>query len=104
MSKKKRTFSKEEKLKILKESKTKGVKITLEKHGIYPATFYSWRKKYDQMGEEGFRHGITPAQLKEIRRLEKENAMLKEIIAEKELESKLKDELLKKKYPLTKKR
>ncbi|MEL7196555.1 MAG: transposase [Bacteroidota bacterium] len=104
MSKKKRTFSKEEKLKILEESKTNGVKITLEKHGIYPATFYSWRKKYDQMGEEGFRHGITPAQLKEIRRLEKENAMLKEIIAEKELESKLKDELLKKKYPLTKKR
>lgn len=65
---------------------------------------YSWRKKYAEMGEEGFRHGITPAQLKEIKRLEKENGLLKTIIAEKELESKLKDELLKKKYPLTKKR
>lgn len=104
MSRMKRKFSKEEKLKILEESKTYGVKVTLEKHGLYPATFYSWRKKYDQMGEEGFRHGITPAQLKEIKRLEKENAMLKEIIAEKELEGKLKDELLKKKYPLTRKR
>ena len=104
MSKQKRTFSKESKLKILQESKLNGVKVTLEKYGVYPATFYSWRKKYDQMGEEGFRHGITPAQLKEIRRLEKENAMLKEIIAEKELEGKLKDELLKKKYPLTKRR
>jgi len=104
MSRKKRTFSKEEKLKILEESKTHGVKSTLEKHGIYPATFYSWRKKYEQMGEQGFRHGITPAQLKEIKRLEQENLMLKQIIAEKELESKLKDELLKKKYPLTKKR
>lgn len=104
MSKQKRTFSKESKLKILQESKVNGVKVTLEKYGVYPATFYSWRKKYDQMGEEGFRHGITPAQLREIRRLEKENAMLKEIIAEKELEGKLKDELLKKKYPLTKRR
>lgn len=104
MSRTKRKFSKEEKLRILKESKAKGVKITLEKHGIYPATFYSWRKKHDQMGEEGFRHGITPAQLKEIKRLEKENAMLKEIIVEKELEGKLKDELLKKKYPLTRKK
>jgi putative transposase len=104
MSKTKRKFSKAEKLKVLTESKKNGVKATLEKHGIYPATFYSWRKKYAEMGEEGFRHGITPAQLKEIKRLEKENAVLKTIIAEKELESKLKDDLLKKKYPLTKKR
>ncbi|MEM0942184.1 MAG: transposase [Bacteroidota bacterium] len=104
MSKKKRKFSEEEKLGILSESKQKGVKVTLAKHGIYPATFYSWRKKFETMGEEGFRHGITPAQLKEIKRLEKENAMLKQIIAEKELESKLKDDLLKKKYPLTKRR
>jgi putative transposase len=42
--------------------------------------------------------------LKEIRRLEKENAVLKEIIAEKELESRFKDELLKKKLALSKKR
>ena len=104
MSRKKRTFSKEEKLRILEESKMHGVKLTLEKHGIYPATFYGWRKKHEQMGEEGFAHGITPAQIKEIRRLEKENELLKQIIAEKELEGKLKDELLKKKYPLTKKR
>ena len=56
------------------------------------------------MGEEGLRHGMTPAHLKEIRRLEKENAMLKQLVAEKELEGKLKDELLKKKYPLTRKK
>lgn len=105
MSREKRKFSKEEKLKILEESKLHGVKLTLEQYGVYPATFYSWRRKYEQMGEEGFNHhGITPAQLKEIRRLEKENEMLKQIIAEKELESKLKDDLLKKKYPLTKRK
>lgn len=104
MSMQKRKFTKEEKLQILDESKMKGVKATLEKHGIYPATFYSWRKKYEAMGEEGFSHGMTPGQLKEIRRLEKENDLLKKIIAEKELESKLKDELLKKKYPLMRKK
>ena len=60
--------------------------------------------KYEEMGEEGFRHGMTPAHLKEIRRLEKENAMLKELVSEKELEGRLKDELLKKKYPLTRKK
>lgn len=93
-----RKFSKEAKLQIIKEASEQGVTATLEKHGIYPATFYSWRKKFETMGEEGFRHGITPAQLKEIKRLEKENNLLKKLLAEKELEGRLKDELIKKKY------
>jgi len=42
--------------------------------------------------------------LKRIRELEKENKMLKELIVDKELEGKLKDELLKKKYALEKKK
>ena len=56
----------------------------MEKHGIYPASYYSWKKKLDEMGEEGFTHGITPAQIKRIRALEKENKLLKELIVEKE--------------------
>src|SRR6056297_3630482 len=104
MSMEKRSFTKEEKLAILKEASANGVTATLEKHGIYPATFYSWRKKFDTMGEAGFRHGMTPAQLKEIRRLEKENKMLKKILAEKELEGRLKDEMLKKKYAWARKK
>jgi putative transposase len=58
----------------------------------------------ESMGEEGFSHGMTPAQLKRIRELEKENKLLKEIVIQKELESKLKDELLKKKLALEKKK
>lgn len=92
----KRKFSKEEKLKLIKEASEQGVSSTLEKYGIYPATFYSWKKKFDTMGEEGFRHGITPAHLKEIKRLEKENDLLRKLLAEKELEGQLKDELIKK--------
>jgi putative transposase len=56
------------------------------------------------MGEEGFTHGMTPAQQKRIRELEKENNILKQLLAEKELENKLKGDLLKKKYALEKKR
>jgi putative transposase len=99
---KKRTFSKEEKLKILEEAKKNGVQPTLDKIGIYPATYYSWKKKFETMGETGFRHGMTPGHLKEIRRLEKENELLKKLLAEKEIESHLKDDLLKKKYPWAK--
>jgi putative transposase len=56
------------------------------------------------MGVDGFSHGITPEQLKRIRELEKENKALRELVVEKELEGKLKDELLKKKFALEKKR
>lgn len=70
----------------------------MDKHGLYPTTYYSWKKKFETMGEAGFRHGMTPEHLKEIKRLEKENEQLKLLLAEKELEGRLKDELLKKKY------
>lgn len=104
MSMIKRKFTTEEKLHILKEASEHGVTATLEKHGIYAATYYGWKRKFESMGEEGFRHGITPAQLKEIKRLEKENAMLKKLLAEKELEGHMKDELLKKKYAWARKK
>ena len=104
MTMEKRSFSKEEKLAIIKEASIHGVKPTLEKHGIYTASYYSWKKKYDAMGEEGFHHGMTPKHLKRIRELEKENLALKQLVAEKELENKLKGELLKKQQALEKKR
>jgi len=101
---KKRTFTKEEKLKIIKEASEQGVNTTLEKYGIYRASYYSWKQKFEQMGEEGFQHGMTKKHLKRIRNLEKENMMLKQLLAEKELEGKLKSDLLKKKYALEKKK
>jgi len=100
----KRKFTKEEKLHIIKEASEQGVKSTLAKHGIYPASFYSWKDKLEQMGEEGFDHGMTPQHLKRIRELEKENNALKQLLAEKELDNKLKGDLLKKKWALEKKK
>lgn len=98
----KRKFTKEEKLAIIKEVSEHGLKATLEKHSLYPASYYTWKRKFDTMGEEGFVHGINPSQIKRIRELEKENRLLKELIVDKELEGKLKDELLKKKFALEK--
>jgi putative transposase len=49
----KRKFTKEEKLQIIKEASEQGVTATLEKQGIYPASYYSWKKKFEQMGLDG---------------------------------------------------
>lgn len=101
---KKRTFTKEEKLKILKEVESEGLNVTLSKYGIYPASYYFWKEKFDQMGDSGFDHGMKKEHIKRIRQLEKENALLKKIVAEKELEGQLQQELLKKKFLLEKKK
>lgn len=100
----KRTFTKEEKLQIIREASEQGVKVILEKYDIYPATYYSWRNKLEEMGEIGLQHGMNPKHIKRIRELEKENTALKQLLAEKELEGKLKSELLKKKYALERKK
>jgi putative transposase len=100
----KRKFNKEEKLQIIKEASEQGVKVTLEKYGVYAASYYSWKNKLEQMGEEGFHHGMTPQHLKRIRELEKENNALKQLLAEKELDNKMKGDLLKKKWALEKKK
>ncbi len=98
-------FTKEEKLAIISEAKEKGVKVTLAKYGLYPATYYYWKKKLIVYGEDGLNHRTLKNYEREIKRLEKENESLKILLGEKELEGKLKDELLKKKYPeLRKKR
>lgn len=99
-NKKKRSWSKAEKLQILSEGKKDGVEITIRKHGVYPATYYSWRKKYEVGGEEAITDKVTARKTREyIRRLEDELCLLKQLFAEQTLEMALKDEMLKKKYP-----
>ena len=102
MEKKKRSYgkyTKAEKLKILKEAKEKGVKVTLEKYGVYSATYYNWKNSYDLYREEGFDRASLSAAKKEIKRLEQELMHYKSMLAEEQLKGRLKDEMLKKKYP-----
>jgi putative transposase len=101
---KKREFTQDQKVAILKEAAEQGVTVTIAKYGLYPATYYQWKKKFESMGSEGLNHGMTRPQLKRIRDLEKENQLLKDILVQKELEGKLKDELLKKHFALEKRR
>ena len=97
-------FSKEEKLLILSEANKTGVKKTLDKYALYPGTYYYWKKKLTVYGESGLAHKRKEDDQLLIKSLEKENETLKILLAEKDLESKLKDDLLKKKYPELRKR
>lgn len=92
-------FTKEEKLAILKEARETTVKATLLKYALYPATFYYWKSKYDDMGAEGLDYRSVKEKLQKLKVLEKENRKLKELLAQEKLESALKNDILKKKYP-----
>ena len=90
--------TKEEKLLILKEGSANGVAATCCKYGIYEASYYQWKNKFQEIGDAGLQHGMTKEHLKEIKRLQKENQQLKDLLIKEQLESQLKGELLKKKY------
>jgi putative transposase len=101
---KKKKWSKEEKLAILKEASEKGVEVTIRLYGIYPSTFYTWRKKYQLEGEAGFADQARKRKDQQyIRQLEDEVGLLKQLLAERDIEVALRDELLKKKYPWARK-
>jgi putative transposase len=57
------------KLKIIKEASEQGVKQTLEKYSVFPASYYAWKRKWKQWAKRVF--SLTPDQLKRIRELER---------------------------------
>jgi putative transposase len=85
----------QEKVRILEESKTLGILETARKYEISYQTLKNWQDVYAVSGLEGLKSGagkLSP----ELKRLQLENQRLKEIVADKELELKIKNELLKK--------
>jgi putative transposase len=73
------TFTEEQIVQILREAETGEHSIisVCRAHGISENTFYKWRKKYG---------GVDVAAVKRLRELEQENARLKRILAERDLE------------------
>lgn len=89
--------SKEEKEKIILDIQRLGIMAGCKKHGINKGQYYQWARRYNAMGLEGLEDRRSVNMEAAYRKLEKENELLKKILAEKELEGRLKDELLKKK-------
>lgn len=92
---KKRKFSEEQKMKMLRESEVSNVTEVCRKYSVAPSLFYKWRKQLDALGPEGLK-GQYKTVDPERRRLEEENERLKRIVAKQALEIEVKSELLKK--------
>ena len=87
---KKRRFSEEQIVAILRDGERgeKTVEQLCRAHGISQPTYYVWKRKYGSMGEP---------EVKRLRELERENARLKRLLAERDLEIDVMKEFVKKK-------
>jgi putative transposase len=86
----KKRFTEEQIVAILREAESgeKTVSQICRQHGISDPTYYVWRRKFGAMSEP---------EIKRLRELEKENARLKRLLAERDVEIDVIKEFLKKK-------
>ena len=74
---------------ILREADREPVAQVAKKHGISEQTIYTWRKRYGVMDAD---------EVKRLRQMEQENARLKKLLAERDLEIEVMKEIAAKKW------
>ena len=94
---KNKKWSLEEKIEILSSSEEMGGVEACRKYSVSTGTFYSWRKKYDNLGEAGLRVTYDSGS-KELKQSQEENRILRKLLGNKEIELEVQRELLKKKF------
>jgi putative transposase len=86
---KKSRFSEEQMVKILREADRSPVADVSREHGISDQTIYAWRKRFGK---------LEVVDVRRLRQLESENAKLKKLVAERDLEIEVMREVARKQW------
>jgi len=82
-------FSEEQMVNILREADRDPVAQVAKRHGISEQTIYTWRQRFS---------GMNADDVKKLRQLEQENARLKKLLVERDLEIEVMKEIAAKKW------
>ena len=82
-------FTVDQMVRILREADKDSVPKVAKRHGVSEQTIYAWRKRYGE---------LEVADVRRLRELEAENARLKRIVAERDLEIDVMKDIAKKKW------
>ncbi len=82
-------YSEEQMVVILREADRTPIGEVAKKHGVSEQTIYNWRKHFG---------GLESADVKRLRQLEQENARLKKMVADRDLEIEVMKEIAVKKW------
>ena len=82
-------FTEEQMVTILREADQQPIVEVAKKHRVSDQTIYAWRKRFGT---------LEPADVKRLRQLEHENARLKKMVADRDLEIDVLKEITRKKW------
>ena len=82
-------FTDEQIVSILRETDRDSVPVVAKRHGVSEQTIYTWRKRFG---------AFQPDDVRRLKQLEQENARLKKLVAERDLEIEVIKEIAAKKW------
>ena len=86
---KKKRFTDEQIVRILREAETSTIEAAARQHGVSEQSIYRWKRQFGRLEVDDVR---------ELRHLRQENARLKKVLAERDLEVEVMKELQAKKW------
>jgi putative transposase len=86
---KKSRFTEEQMVGMLREAERTSVVAVAKAHGVSEQSLYTWRQRFG---------GMAVSDVKRLRQLEQENARLKKLVAERDLEIEVMKEIAVKKW------